>query len=86
MLGQVSCALAPVWIVFRHPLTGSSVIDIVLALFWMVGITNAFNLLDNINGLSAGTAVLVGSFQALLFLYQVTPALYSSVSGLLAPA
>ena len=29
---------------------------VVLTLFWIVGVTNAFNLLDNMDGLSAGTA------------------------------
>jgi len=70
LLGQVICALAPAAFVFRHPVTGNRLLDIVIAVFWMVGITNAFNLLDNINGLSAGTAVLVASFQTVLFLNQ----------------
>jgi len=32
------------------------VVAIPLTILWVVGITNAFNLLDNIDGLSAGTA------------------------------
>lgn len=48
-------------------LTGLKSLDIFLSLLWLVGITNAFNLLDNINGLAAGTAVLAASFQAALF-------------------
>ena len=74
LLGQVICALAPLTFVFRHPLTGDKVIDALIALLWMVGITNAFNLVDNINGLSAGTAVLASSFQAALFFNQGEPA------------
>ena len=31
-----------------------------ILLFWMVALTNAFNLLDNMDGLSAGTATIVG--------------------------
>ncbi len=31
-----------------------------LTILWIVGITNAFNFMDGINGLAAGTAVLVG--------------------------
>jgi UDP-GlcNAc:undecaprenyl-phosphate GlcNAc-1-phosphate transferase len=34
-------------------------------LLWMVALTNAFNLLDNMNGLSAGTAAAVGSLLSL---------------------
>lgn len=73
LLGQVACAFIPLSFVFRHPLTGNRVVDVFLALLWIVGVTNAFNLLDNINGLSAGTAVLVSSFQAALFLSQGEP-------------
>ena len=73
LVGQITCALIPVSLVFQHPLTGNKAVDAGIALFWMVGITNAFNLLDNINGLSAGTAVVVTGFQAALFLYQDEP-------------
>ena len=43
-------------------LTGFVVFDALVALVWMVGITNAFNLLDNIDGLSAGIAAVAGIF------------------------
>jgi UDP-GlcNAc:undecaprenyl-phosphate/decaprenyl-phosphate GlcNAc-1-phosphate transferase len=33
-----------------------SILTFTLALIWIVGVTNAFNLLDNMDGLSAGTA------------------------------
>lgn len=39
-------------------LTGSDVGDLVLTIIWVVGITNAFNLLDNMDGLSSGVAAL----------------------------
>lgn len=39
-------------------LTGSDLGDLVLTVIWVVGITNAFNLLDNMDGLSAGVAAL----------------------------
>ncbi|CEP67176.1 Glycosyl transferase, family 4 [Moorella glycerini] len=41
-------------------------VDWPLTLFWIVGITNAFNLLDNMDGLSAGTAAIAG---VLLFIH-----------------
>ena len=34
--------------------------DLLLTVLWVVGITNAFNLLDNMDGLSAGVAALAG--------------------------
>jgi UDP-GlcNAc:undecaprenyl-phosphate GlcNAc-1-phosphate transferase len=70
LLGQFVCALTPAALVLRHPLTGSWLVDMAIAIFWIVGLTNAFNLLDNINGLSAGTAVLATGFQTVLFLNQ----------------
>lgn len=36
--------------------TGVAVLDLVLTVVWIVGVTNAFNLLDNMDGLSAGVA------------------------------
>jgi UDP-GlcNAc:undecaprenyl-phosphate GlcNAc-1-phosphate transferase len=45
----------------RSPsITGAVVIDQLLAFTWIVGITNAFNLLDNMDGLSAGIATIAG--------------------------
>jgi UDP-GlcNAc:undecaprenyl-phosphate GlcNAc-1-phosphate transferase len=38
-------------------------IDVVISIVWILGVTNAFNLLDNIDGLAAGTAaVAAGAF------------------------
>ncbi|MEX0663508.1 MAG: MraY family glycosyltransferase [Acidimicrobiia bacterium] len=39
-------------------LTRSDAGDLILTVVWVVGITNAFNLLDNMDGLSAGVAAL----------------------------
>jgi UDP-GlcNAc:undecaprenyl-phosphate GlcNAc-1-phosphate transferase len=37
---------------------GSDVLDLLITVVWVVGITNAFNLLDNMDGLSAGVATI----------------------------
>jgi UDP-GlcNAc:undecaprenyl-phosphate GlcNAc-1-phosphate transferase len=42
-------------------------IDLGVVVFWTVAITNAMNLLDNMNGLAAGTAVIAGVFRLLLY-------------------
>jgi len=42
----------------RADLTGQSLIDLPLTILWTVGITNAMNLLDNMDGLSASTATI----------------------------
>ena len=37
-------------------------ISIPMSILWLVGVTNAFNLLDNMDGLAAGVAAIAGSF------------------------
>ena len=70
-----------------YPLRGNWGIDALMSLVWIVGITNAFNLLDNMDGLSAGTA-LISSFYLIVF--YVTSGLYrqavlvSLVAGVIA--
>jgi UDP-GlcNAc:undecaprenyl-phosphate GlcNAc-1-phosphate transferase len=39
----------------------STTLDSLLTLLWIVGLTNAFNLLDNMDGLCAGIAIIVGA-------------------------
>lgn len=41
-------------------------LDVPITLFWVVGITNAMNLLDNMDGLSGGIAMIAAIFFALL--------------------
>src|SRR5689334_5476801 len=45
-----------------------------LTIFWLVGITNAINLLDNMDGLAAGIAVISCAFLVLTFLSNGQPA------------
>jgi UDP-GlcNAc:undecaprenyl-phosphate/decaprenyl-phosphate GlcNAc-1-phosphate transferase len=58
----VEIALASVLLFFRYRLnwTHSLTLDALLTLVWVVGMTNAFNLLDNMDGLCAGIALIVG--------------------------
>jgi UDP-GlcNAc:undecaprenyl-phosphate/decaprenyl-phosphate GlcNAc-1-phosphate transferase len=42
-------------------------LDMGIVVFWVVAVTNAMNLLDNMNGLAAGTAVIAGVSRLLLF-------------------
>jgi UDP-GlcNAc:undecaprenyl-phosphate GlcNAc-1-phosphate transferase len=46
----------------------SPVLDQGLTVFWLVGITNALNLLDNIDGAAAGVALIASSFIAVFSL------------------
>ena len=60
----VQAVLASAFLFFGYRLhwTDSLIGDAMLTLFWIVGITNAFNLLDNMDGLCAGTAIVAGAF------------------------
>ncbi|MBM3819294.1 MAG: DUF3473 domain-containing protein [Acidimicrobiia bacterium] len=54
---------------FRLQWTESMTLDSVITLFWIVGVTSAFNLLDNMDGLCAGIALIAGT----AFLMTVVP-------------
>ncbi|MBU22164.1 MAG: glycosyl transferase [Acidobacteria bacterium] len=58
----IEIALASVLLFFDYRLdwTGSLTVDSLLTVAWIVGITNAFNLLDNMDGLCAGVALIAG--------------------------
>src|SRR5208282_5544833 len=73
-LAQVFAAALVLGCGVVYPLRGNWFIDGLVSLFWIIGITNAFNLLDNMDGLSAGTA-LISSFYLIVF--YVTSSAYS---------
>jgi UDP-GlcNAc:undecaprenyl-phosphate GlcNAc-1-phosphate transferase len=50
-----------------YPVRESYVVNVTISIFWIVGITNAFNLLDNMDGLSAGIACISSLYLALFF-------------------
>lgn len=62
LLVQITVASALVFFGLRLEWTDSLVGDSMLTLFWIVGITNAFNLLDNMDGLCAGITLIAGAF------------------------
>ena len=62
LVAQTIIAAVVVFLMPPANITGSPPIDGLLSLVWIVGITNAFNLLDNIDGLSAGIATIAGVF------------------------
>jgi UDP-GlcNAc:undecaprenyl-phosphate GlcNAc-1-phosphate transferase len=61
LIAQVTAASVLLFFGFRLHWLESMVGDAMLTLFWIVGVTNAFNLLDNMDGLCAGTALIAGT-------------------------
>ncbi|HVF31075.1 MAG TPA: hypothetical protein VNA22_08895 [Pyrinomonadaceae bacterium] len=58
LFGQLIGAIFVVGLGIRLPITGYELIDIWITVFWLIGITNAINLLDNMDGLAAGIAAI----------------------------
>lgn len=56
---QIVVAAALVYFGFRLHWVESRLIDSALTMMWLVGLTNALNLLDNMDGLCAGIALIV---------------------------
>ena len=61
LVAQIAAAATLVYFGFRLNWVESRLLDSVLTMVWVVGLTNAFNLLDNMDGLCAGTALIVAA-------------------------
>ncbi len=68
LIAQVIGAALLLWLIPPVRIFGWPVFDLMLELFWIVGITNAFNLLDNMDGLAGGVAGIAGIFFVLLLI------------------
>jgi UDP-GlcNAc:undecaprenyl-phosphate GlcNAc-1-phosphate transferase len=68
-------ALASLFVYFGYRLhwSESLTLDAMLTLFWVVGMTNAFNLLDNMDGLCAGIGLIVAGALMVAF-FEADPA------------
>ena len=64
---QFVVAASVVALGLRFPFTGTAFADVLITIVWMVGLTNAFNLLDNMDGLAAGVAAIAGIVKLSLF-------------------
>lgn len=56
-------------------LTGVYLVDALLSLVWFIGITNALNLLDNMDGLAGGVALISAGFLSVVFFLDGSPEL-----------
>jgi UDP-GlcNAc:undecaprenyl-phosphate GlcNAc-1-phosphate transferase len=66
LLAQVVAALLTTAAGIRVEITPWPVVNIAITLFWFVGITNAVNLMDNMDGLAAGTSAVSALFFTIL--------------------
>ena len=67
LIGQILGSAFVVYYGLSLPWTGFVLLNMSLAIFWLIGITNAINLLDNMDGLASGIAIIAAAFLALSF-------------------
>jgi UDP-GlcNAc:undecaprenyl-phosphate GlcNAc-1-phosphate transferase len=68
LIGQVMGSAFVIYYGLSLPWTTYSALNVALTIFWLIGVTNALNLLDNMDGLATGIAVIASGFLALSFL------------------
>src|SRR4026208_1357751 len=67
LIGQIMGSAFVVYYGLTLPWTQSVLVNMALAIFWLIGITNAINLLDNMDGLASGISIIAAGFLALSF-------------------
>ncbi len=67
LVGQILSASLIAFLGLRLHWFSSLTLDTMFTIFWIVGITNAFNLLDNMDGLCAGTGAVAALSLAAVF-------------------
>jgi UDP-GlcNAc:undecaprenyl-phosphate/decaprenyl-phosphate GlcNAc-1-phosphate transferase len=67
LVGQILIASLTAFLGFRLHWFASLTLDTTLTIVWIVGITNAFNLIDNMDGLCAGIGLIAACYLAYMF-------------------
>jgi len=73
LIGQIIGAAIVVNYGLVLPWTRSLPANMVITIFWLIGITNAVNLLDNMDGLATGIAAIASGFLTLNFITSNQP-------------
>jgi UDP-GlcNAc:undecaprenyl-phosphate GlcNAc-1-phosphate transferase len=73
LIGQIMGAAFVIYYGLSLPWTRSASVNMVITIFWLIGITNAINLLDNMDGLAAGIALIASCFLAVSFAISGQP-------------
>jgi UDP-GlcNAc:undecaprenyl-phosphate/decaprenyl-phosphate GlcNAc-1-phosphate transferase len=68
LIGQMLAASVVIYAGLVLPWTGSFAVNMLVTFVWLIGVTNAVNMLDNMDGLSAGVAAIASLFLAGNFL------------------
>ncbi len=89
LVGQIVAAALVTGLGYRLHWFESLTLDTMATLFWIVGITNAFNLIDNMDGLCSGVGMVASASLAALFAgppseaFQVSLMLAGALAGFL---
>lgn len=75
LIGQFLVASMTTFLGFRLNWVSSMTLDTTLTIIWIVGITNAFNLIDNMDGLCAGIGLIAALYLSSLF-HATSPEAY----------
>jgi UDP-GlcNAc:undecaprenyl-phosphate GlcNAc-1-phosphate transferase len=67
LIGQIVGAASVIYFGLVLPWTSSAPTNIMVTFVWLIGITNAVNMLDNMDGLSAGIAAIAAIFLGINF-------------------
>ncbi len=67
---QIAAAGVLVWSGTRLEFLPHPILNITVTMLWLVGITNSFNLLDNMDGLSSGVATIISLILGILTVQQ----------------
>ncbi|MDM8552033.1 glycosyl transferase [Desulfobacterales bacterium HSG2] len=67
LVGQILVASMVTFLGFRLHWFVSLTLDTIVTIVWIVGVTNAFNLIDNMDGLCAGIGLIAALYLAALF-------------------
>jgi UDP-GlcNAc:undecaprenyl-phosphate GlcNAc-1-phosphate transferase len=81
LLGQVAAATIAVAGGLQLHIFGAALLDLPLTYLWIIGISNAINLLDNMDGLSAGATAI-----ASIFFFAIAAANHQVLVGVMALA
>jgi UDP-GlcNAc:undecaprenyl-phosphate GlcNAc-1-phosphate transferase len=85
LVGQIAICTAITMFGLRLHWVPSQVLDQALTIFWLVGITNAINLLDNLDGLAGGVAA-IGALYLVYFCHVNALPAAAQLSGAFAGA